>query len=134
MVTLGSQSFGYVLDSSVTGADEKDADKEKKPEGGFLAALAKILTGSEPETPKKAFKAVPYDRLYFDRNHNGDLTDEEPIEAQSTDTYGNRDYYATSFPRVDLTVEAGKMACRRLTGFPVLFLIFIRAPALPSVL
>ncbi len=48
---------------------------------------------------------MPYDRLYFDLNHNGDLTDDEVIEAQSTSSYGNNNYFATSFGRIDVPIE-----------------------------
>ena len=31
-----------------------------------------------------------YDRLYFDKNHNGDLTDDKPIDAEGGDAIGHR--------------------------------------------
>jgi hypothetical protein len=46
-----------------------------------------------------------YDRLYFDRNHNGDLTDDAVIKARPTSfLMGSRQ---REFPRVDVTVNAG---------------------------
>ena len=113
VIKLGSQSFGYVLDSSVKGTDEKEEEKaevETEPEaeesGGLLSSLIKIFTGEKAEPKKpKSFQVVPYDRLYFDRDHDGDLTNEKVIEAQSTNSYGNRDYFSTSFARIDVVIE-----------------------------
>ncbi len=110
---LGSQSFGYVLDSSVKKPDdekkkgeEKKAEAEAEESGGLLSSLSRMLTGRKA-APKqaKSFQVVPYDRLYFDLDHDGDLTDEKVIEAQSTQSYGSNDYFATSFPRIDVAIE-----------------------------
>jgi hypothetical protein len=50
-----------------------------------------------------------YGRLYLDRNHNGDLTDDEVIEAERERDRSSSSYtYVYSYyPRVDLTIEAG---------------------------
>lgn len=111
VIKLGSQHFGYVLDSSVQRAEEEEEKEveEDKEEGGLLWQLGNALFGSkkEPKKPKekKSSPVVPYDRFYFDRNHNGDLTDEEVVEAQSTQSYGNRNYFNTSFPRIEVPIE-----------------------------
>lgn len=109
VIKLGSQNFGYVLDSSVKETDPEEGDDEKKADGkeesSLLSGLARLFSGSKKETKQESFQAVPYDRLYFDRNHNGDLTDEEVIEAKSTNSYGSSDYFATSFPRIDVTIK-----------------------------
>lgn len=47
-------------------------------------------------------KKKGYDRLYFDANHNGDLTDDKMIEARATG-WGNTS--SREFPRVDLTID-----------------------------
>ncbi|OHB76406.1 MAG: hypothetical protein A2W31_09655 [Planctomycetes bacterium RBG_16_64_10] len=111
VIKLGSQHFGYVLDSSVKGADEEVEKKETeeadtRQEGGLLLQLGRMLFGSKKgPKDKKSFQAVPYDRLYFDRNHNGDLTDEEVVKARSTDSDSTHNYFATSFPRIDVPIE-----------------------------
>lgn len=118
VVRLGTQKFAYVLDTSVEPEKEKkDAEesegKEEKSEKseGVLSALAKVLTGGEKKPDKdkpdknRPFKPVPYDRLYFDRDGDGDLTDEEVIEASSTRDLNNNRYFACTFPRIDLTIE-----------------------------
>ena len=46
-----------------------------------------------------------YNRVYFDRNGNRDLTDDPPIDGD-TDTPGQR-YFFCAFPPVDLEIEAG---------------------------
>ena len=50
-----------------------------------------------------------YDRLYFDKNRNGDLTDDPVIKANSK--FANFGYTHSSFPQVDLkvTVEGKKI-------------------------
>jgi len=48
-------------------------------------------------------KARGYDQLLFDRNHNGDLTDDKPVEGKSQRTFG--DFVQCEFPRVDLQLE-----------------------------
>ena len=107
VIKLGSQSFGYALDSSVKGSDdEKEPEAKAEQSGGLLSSLRRLLTGekAKPKNPK-SFQAVPYDRLYFDRDHDGDLTDEKVIEARSTSSYGNRNYFRTSFSRIDVAIE-----------------------------
>lgn len=47
-----------------------------------------------------------YDRLLFDKNHNGDLTDDEPIPARESSGDGAR-YVQSMFPRVDLKIDIG---------------------------
>jgi hypothetical protein len=52
-------------------------------------------------------KSKGYDRLYFDINGNGDLTDDKPIDAVTTPGLqmgGPENYANHSFPRVDLTI------------------------------
>ena len=55
----------------------------------------------------KDAKATGYDRLYFDLNHNGDLTDDKVIEGESDPRYGSPSYSYHHFPRIDLTTDAG---------------------------
>jgi hypothetical protein len=65
---LGTQKFGWVLDSS-------------KPKAG-------------------------YDRLYFDANGNGDLTDDKVIEAiKERGSFFSGGYASYQFPRVDVTID-----------------------------
>lgn len=52
-------------------------------------------------------KSNGFDRLYFDRNHNGDLTDDEVLKAETSNrSSGSYSYVQSYFPRVDLTVNA----------------------------
>jgi len=57
----------------------------------------------------KDSKSKSYDRLYFDVNHNGDLTDDKVIEAvgMSRRIPAGSDGWYTWFPRVDLTIDMG---------------------------
>ena len=49
-------------------------------------------------------EAVAYTRLYFDINHNGDLTDDQVIESKS-DRGMPVGYAAAVFPTVNLTID-----------------------------
>ncbi|MBI4581993.1 MAG: hypothetical protein HY718_20005 [Planctomycetes bacterium] len=52
-------------------------------------------------------KTRGYDRLYFDRNHNGDLTDEPPIKAVSDSSrYSSDSYRSREFPRQTLEIDS----------------------------
>ena len=60
-------------------------------------------------------KSRGYDRLYFDRNANGDLTEDKPIDAETPKGTSpapvNMTYSAANFPRVDLAIDVdGKKA------------------------
>ncbi len=115
VITLGTQKFGYAIDSSVEpkkeeNEEDKQADakeEEAQKSESVLSALSTVLTGGTKEAPenKKAFKPVPYDRLYIDTDHDGDLTDEKVIEALSTRALNNDTYFSCTFPRVDLSIE-----------------------------
>jgi hypothetical protein len=50
-------------------------------------------------------KSGGYTRLYFDRNHNGDLTDDKVLEAEKTEGILTPSR-ASQFPPIDLTVTA----------------------------
>jgi hypothetical protein len=59
---------------------------------------------------KKEDKSKGYDRLYFDLNGNGDLTDDEPIDAPTVEQprvviSGGGEYAYHQFPRVDLKID-----------------------------
>ena len=91
---LGTQQFGFVLDAV---PDEKK-DEKKKDEA------------KKPNAKSKAPELQVYNRLYFDLNHNGDLTDDEVVKANDAQgriyTSSSYSYGQFSFPRVDLTVDA----------------------------
>jgi hypothetical protein len=71
------------------GDEEEDDEKEEK---------------ASDDTPK--FELVRYNRLLFDLNHNGDLTDDQVIAAEEPRGVRYSSNYANySFPRVDLTIE-----------------------------
>lgn len=59
---------------------------------------------------KKAEESKGYDRLYFDINGNGDLTDDEPIDSLTKEQprvmmADGGEYAYHQFPRVDLTID-----------------------------
>lgn len=93
VATLGGQQYGFVLDSAPSQSDA--------PPAGSATTTAKPL----PATAK----AAGYSRLYFDLNHNGDLTDDQVIEAKRPASRAPVSTLSTysrfEFPRVDLTIE-----------------------------
>ena len=117
VVKFGSEEYAFALDAP--GSKEKDAEAAeavKKPKADSpLAKLTEKLLKSEASAPK----AVAYKRLYFDFNHNGDLTDDKVIEATSSesrllntgsdasDSDNRMTYTQFEFPQVDLTIDAG---------------------------
>ena len=107
VAALGSGHYGFVLDVAPSEKDEKEDDEkeakddkaaEKKEETGasLLSMLGEALAPPAPSRPKN--EAVSYTRLYFDLNHNGDLTDDEVIEATASRTY-------SIFPTVELAID-----------------------------
>ena len=66
---------------------------------------------------RKPANALFYNRLYFDRNGNGDLTDEEPL-VTTEEQDASRSYHSCSFPSVDVRMEtAGQVFPRRLAWY-----------------
>jgi hypothetical protein len=51
-------------------------------------------------------KASGYDKLYFDANGNGDLTDDQPVSATEADPPGGN-MPQSKFPRVNVTLDVG---------------------------
>lgn len=86
---LGTQQFGFVLDAV---PDEKKNGETK------------------PKAKSKLPELRIYNRLYFDLNHNGDLTDDQVVKANENKgriyTSSSYSYGQYSFPRVDVTVDA----------------------------
>ena len=115
VVALGSQHYGFVLDAAAAEKDEeedekKDAEDDKKAEkkeestGSLLSMLSKALVPSLPSSQPKG-KAVNFTRLYFDRNNNGDLTDDEVIEATPLRAGYSSSRTQSTFPTVELTID-----------------------------
>jgi hypothetical protein len=111
VAALGSQHYGFVLDVAAAEKDEdeekdneddKEAEEKKEAEGSLLSRLSKALVPAAPPQPK--VKGVSYTRLYFDLNHNGDLTDDEVIEATSSRAYSTS-MTRSAFPMVELTID-----------------------------
>ena len=60
-----------------------------------------VLDAAEPE-------AKGYGRVFFDINHNGDLTDDDVIEAIQDGSRTSSSYAQHRFPRIDLTIPVGQ--------------------------
>jgi hypothetical protein len=116
---LGTQEFAFVFDAVGAKPEEPAAKPDSKPgkgsgetekaKPGLLESLGRALTGgaAEPETPAQMIpKAIAYNRLYFDLNHNGDLTDEKVIEAEGAGgMYFSANYAYAQFPPVTVPLQ-----------------------------
>ncbi len=116
VIKLGSQEYAFALDR-VSPPGEKAKDKEdkeakeetKKPAAdSLLAKLTEKLVKAADAVPK----AITYNRLYFDFNHNGDLTDDPVVDSTSPakpefNVGGGSNYSRIEFPQIDVTIEAG---------------------------
>ncbi len=94
VVKFGSQEYAFALDVAAPpeaeAKKEKSEEKDAKSEGedakketkksetaagsGLAAALLRALSSEEESPEKTPPKAAGFNRLYFDANHNGDLT------------------------------------------------------------
>ncbi len=115
---LGSQEFAFALDSvSPPPKDgkpdaKKTATERQKPNAdSAVAKLAdRLLKATTPaDTPSPS--AISYNRLYFDFNRNGDLTDDKVIEAEMESgpramSVRGQSYSQFQFPRIDVTIDA----------------------------
>ena len=84
----------------------------KLPEG--LAALQPLFTlvrlGDSKHLAVIARKVADdpyYNRILFDRNGNGDLTDDDPLDGVPRSYGGSGGYFDCSFPAIDLEIDVG---------------------------
>jgi hypothetical protein len=121
---LGTQQFAFVLDVAKPPEPEKPDAKEKSDPAKAEAKTdskattddkaktkgkSPIAESKEKQAQKKPAIDVPlYDRLYFDVNHNGDLTDDKAMEGriQKYPQTSGQSYAQLSFPRLDVSIDA----------------------------
>ena len=139
---FGSQEYAFVLDEAIPESEKKKAEAEEKDakaqtedaksdakETKSDSALAKLkdsllqaLSPSDQEKTGKQIKAIVFNRLYFDFNRNGDLTDDKVIEAEQMPgripMSSSSIYSQFQFPRVDITIDAD--------GTPLDYAFFLR--------
>ncbi|MBN1908726.1 MAG: hypothetical protein JW818_03220 [Pirellulales bacterium] len=134
VVKLGTEYYGFVLDTEppkpkpekkeAEAKDEKKEEKKAEKKSGSVAkrSIASsgrrvvlmdgglvFLNGDEGEQTE----VPPYTRLYLDLNHNGDLTDDKVIEADtSADSrrrvYRSYAYYTFPVMTVPIEVDGAK--------------------------
>ncbi len=120
VVKLGSQEYAFALDVAPPKSeanDEKPKKKEKEgvkketdqPKADAAAGKPEKNRGKAASSAKK--NPYAYNRLYFDFNHNGDLTDDKVVEAKAEQLAytlaAAQSYSRIQFPRVDVTIDAG---------------------------
>lgn len=115
---LGTQKFAFVLDAAKLPEPKKADAKEKSDSAKSEAKTEDTSKTKDKSTPgvskpkqpekKQAIEMPLFDRLYFDANHNGDLTDDKPLEGrlQKFPQPNGQVYAQLSFPRLDVTIDA----------------------------
>ncbi|MGA2255929.1 MAG: hypothetical protein ABSG53_14885, partial [Thermoguttaceae bacterium] len=114
VVKLGSQEYAFALDVAPPKAKQPDAKQstaKAKTEPGGATTTEKPSANEKPVTKPALLKDFSYNRLYFDFNRNGDLTDDKVVEAAAD---SNRfapivsaamSYLRFEFPRIDVTID-----------------------------
>jgi hypothetical protein len=126
VVKLGSQEFAFALDRVASTPAPEAKKPESKPisakgtpspeaAGEAILSLGKLFglysdeqPAAKPAIPVKDFS---YNRLYFDSNHNGDLTDDKVVERSADASPAAemapviQSYLNFEFPRVDVTID-----------------------------
>ncbi len=104
---LGSQEYAFAIDKVTRETKQANtaADTVKtaaKPDSAIADLADKLAQALLPSSPSSAH--VPgYNRLYFDLNHNGDLTDDAyfSMPSEEMSPYGP----SFQFPRVDVAID-----------------------------
>jgi hypothetical protein len=104
IVKLGSREFAFVIDLSVPESKEK-ATNEKDETKGAKADAATAKKKPKANKPPQTSPAVA--QLYFDFNHNGDLSDDKVIvgQGQASGDGSNSSFVNVSFPRIDVAID-----------------------------
>ncbi|HBO44114.1 MAG TPA: hypothetical protein DD670_09320 [Planctomycetaceae bacterium] len=107
---LGSQKYAFALD--MVSPPTENPKTEEKPKSDPLT----VKPGERPSNSKPpAPKPMAYNRLHFDLNHNGDLTDDKAIETKLWPSYvverskdGSVSVIQAPFevPQIDLQIDA----------------------------
>jgi hypothetical protein len=102
---LGGKKFAFALDAVPVDAKAETKTDVKATEKGEDANSENKETKSTPKT-----KIPAYNRLYFDFNGNGDLTDDKVVEAEpaTSDEQGaqwGEGWTTYEFPRVEVPLD-----------------------------
>jgi hypothetical protein len=107
---LGSQEYAFALDVVAPKPEAKEAKETKsatktaetESESDSTSWIGSLLQVFSPSSSSSR-KVVGYNRLYFDFNRNGDLTDDKLVEAEPS--HGDSYFVCFQFPRVDVTLD-----------------------------
>ena len=114
VVKFGSQEYAFAMDVV---PDAKKPDS-KETTGKSVSNVATEPAakpappgGKKPRAKPVSLESFSYNRLYFDFNHNGDLTDDKVVEIPADSLRSSRTFpaemaYASfQFPRIDVTLD-----------------------------
>jgi len=107
---LGSDDYGFVLDLVPPEPDPKEPGAESEAgqpgdEEAQADSAEAVPESQESAADFEESKPKAYCALYFDRNHNGDLTDDEALEAEPPADQISGGYWWYQFPRIDVTLN-----------------------------
>ncbi len=127
VVKFGGQEYAFALDAVPDAKAKKPDTKQATAKAGtvvfdVVAADESEAKPAATQPPPKLVEKPPakpaplkdfaYNRLYFDFNHNGDLTDdkviESPLDANRYPVFTSgpgMSYARFDFPRIDLTLD-----------------------------
>ena len=110
---FGSQEFAFAMDAVEPALESGGKTADSKTANGKAIQLKKEQP-VEPVDPEKAamLRSLQYNRLYFDFNRNGDLCDDQVLEAvdvpqNRVSHWKDQSYIRFQFPRLDVTFESG---------------------------
>jgi hypothetical protein len=117
VMKLGTEQYGFVLDAIPLKTEEKEKKSEKDEKEAKAAEKKSLLKelsealqpGAAGPAAAQQPDAMAYSRLYFDFNHNGDLTDDKAVDVEQPKGGLLRGYpqgyWRGEFPRIDVTVD-----------------------------
>jgi len=132
VLKIGTQDFAFALDAvpppeakkpegkTPEKTAENAAEKTPKKTSSLVTAIAEALVeaagpyqSSAVTAPAQSLpiKDFAYNRLYFDFNHNGDLTDDKVVEISADSLRvarsmpANMSYRPFDFPRLDVAID-----------------------------
>jgi hypothetical protein len=109
---LGSQEYAFALDavSPTPAAPKAEAARKKPAADSAVGKLADRLLKAIAPAAAPAIDGITYNRLYFDFNHNGDLTDDKVVAAEVERMPlalmgAGQSYARFEFPQVEATID-----------------------------
>ncbi len=107
---LGVKKYAFALDAIPPDPQPEKEKPAAKPEQSEAGQSKKAADPPDKKTKPSAKKFLGYNRLYFDFNGNGDLTDDQSVSAPSVHEselypYNNGEWVSFDFPGVEVALD-----------------------------